>query len=104
MNVTATPVQACASPCDLWAFYLYNNASAGTERTVKMVDVSSAPIVGTTPADVAITVGGRSSVPMNLPGPTSFSNGLWIFATTGSGDGATGAPQTGDVSAVLFFR
>jgi len=104
VSLSTTPVQIKASSCDIWAFYVYNNATAGNERSVKMYNRLSPPVLGTTPADLTFTVGGRSGLPMNLPEHFTFQNGLWIIATTASGTSGITAPLAGEVSVNFFYK
>lgn len=104
VSLTATPVQVSGSPVNLCGFYIYNNATAGNERSIKFFDQVAAPTVGVTPPIMTITVGGRSGLPCPFPGIIPFKNALWILATTASGDSATVAPAAGEVSITLLTR
>ncbi len=104
VSLSTTPVQVKASACDLWAFYLYNKSAAGNEISVKFFNRATAPVVGTTPSDLTITIAGKSSAPQSFPHAVSFPNGLWILATTGSGDASPTPPAAEIVIVNLFFR
>lgn len=104
VSLSTTPVQVKASSTDIWGFYAYNNATPGNERSIKFYNRLTPPVVGTTPADLTFTIGGRSPGTLPLPSQIPFSNGLWINATTGSGTTATGAPLAGEVSIMIFYK
>jgi len=104
VNISTTAVNVKVGQTELRGYYFYNNAVAGNERYVKFFNRSTAPTPGVTIADLTIPIGGRSDAAYIFPRTVIFSNGLWIFATTGSGDTATGAPANGEVLGNIFYK
>lgn len=104
VSVSTAPLQIKAGSGEIWGFYIYNNAAAGNERSVKFFDKTTAPVVGTTASSWTITCGGRSGTPLPLHLPVPFTNGLWIIATTASGDTVTTGATSGEVSIWVLYR
>jgi hypothetical protein len=103
-NINSEPAMVSSGKTELRGYYFYNNATAGNERYVKFFNLATAPTVGVTEADLTIPIGGRAYASYIFPRQVVFSEGLWIVATTGSGDTSTGSPTNGQVLGNIFYK
>lgn len=101
INQVASGVNIKSSAGQIYGWFLFNRATS--VRYVKLYNKTSAPSVGgDTPfMTIPLPTGGGANV--NFTSGITFSHGIGIGATTGVGDGDSGAPAANEVIVNIIY-
>jgi hypothetical protein len=102
ISLSTTGISIKASPGQIYGWFLSN--SAGANRFIKIYDISTAPIVGTTTPVQTILIPPASAANVAFFPGITFVNGIGVGATVNVADSDTTAPSANDVIANFYYK